>query len=76
MFGLAIMKDMEIKTTMTLQFLPTELATILKNILTVAYSEISTFLHCYKSLQWYDIFGKQWEKVLITLKSSLWLILI
>lgn len=41
-------KDMEIKTTMTLQFSPTELATILKTILTMECSEISTFLHCYK----------------------------
>lgn len=53
------MKDMEIKTTMTLQFLPIELATILKNILMEECSEISTFLHYCKSLQWYDIFGKQ-----------------
>lgn len=63
MFSLTVMKNREMKTTMTLHFSPTKLAKILKNILTMEYSEISTFIHCYKSVKWYDIFGKQSVKM-------------
>lgn len=33
------------------------------------YTEISSFLHCYKSLKWYDIFGKQFEECINNFKK-------
>lgn len=63
MFSLPLMKNMEIKPTMTYHFSLTKLAKMLKTVLTVEYSEISTFIPCLQECETIDIFGKQCVKM-------------
>lgn len=58
MFSLSLMKNMESKTTMTSHFSLTKLARILKTVLTVEYSEISTFIQCLREC---ETIGQFWK---------------